>query len=106
LPGSTYYWELFNFRTANGHQIKNCILEYGGSAGATNHEDCIIKIQDKANITLENVIVRNSYNYGITYHPNGGQVRLTHSNVTFANNVKGNVQYYNGSTWVVVNELP
>ncbi|MDR3328171.1 MAG: hypothetical protein LBT04_08695 [Prevotellaceae bacterium] len=104
LPGATYYWEEISYRTANGHQIKNCILEYGGAGGATNHENNILDFWDVANVTLENVVIRNSYAYGIAWTK--GNTRITHNNVTFENNISGNVQYYDGGQWQFLTTLP
>ena len=92
LPGAAYYWNHLNFRGLTGSVINHCIFEYGGRYDGTG----IIEIASNADLTLNNVEINNSYNYGvrivevtpaITYH-------LVHSNVTFANNNTGNVFVY------------
>jgi hypothetical protein len=99
LPGTSYYWNQITYRTNAGHQLKNCIIEYGGNPNNRG----MIELWDVTNLTMENVVVRNSYNYGILW--NLQSTRVTHSNVTFDNNFKGNV-YYNGQIYDSLDELP
>ncbi|MDR1793691.1 MAG: hypothetical protein LBR36_09705, partial [Bacteroidales bacterium] len=100
LPGATYYWQDIGFRGLTGSVIKNCVFEYGGKSNNSG----ILKITTEADLTLENVIIRNSYNYGVTIDELGNTYRLTHSNVTFDNNYKGNVLMYRSGQ--VLTQLP
>jgi hypothetical protein len=100
LPGTTSYWGTVYFRGLIGSRIENCIFEYGG-----NHNDRgMIDIASESDLTLTNVVIRNSYNYGVRIDEWGGNYRLTHSNVTFANNYKGNV--YMSRAGTVLTQLP
>ncbi len=86
LPGTSQYWNSVRFRLP-GSVINNCIFEYGGKS----NDGGIIDIEESADLTLNNVEINNSYNYGARVDTWESRYRLTHSNVTFANNYKGSV---------------
>jgi hypothetical protein len=97
LPNETYQWAHIVFGLGNSglnHEIRNCIVEYGGNNGGGF--DANIVIRRNCNVTFENVHSSNSMGYGIRIEDNdvtwsGG------STVTFANNALGNVRKYNSS---------
>ena len=93
LPGTSYHWNLINFEGGTGHIINNCVLEYGGAKPATNQENCILKI-NAAQITLNNVIIRNSLARGVVVDNFGGAPSISATNVTFANNGDCNVYVF------------
>jgi hypothetical protein len=103
LPGTTGYWGSVYFRGLIGSRIENCIFEYGG-----NHNDGgMIEIASESDLTLTNVVIRNSYNYGVRIDTWGNTYRLTHTNVTFSNNYKGNVyDFRNDQVYNSLNDLP
>jgi hypothetical protein len=85
LPGSSLYWGCVNFNGLKGSVINHCIFEYGG------YSDGALFLYSSTELTLNNVAVNNSDNYGIVLWTSTTAYKLTHSNVTFSNNRKGNV---------------
>jgi hypothetical protein len=102
LPGTTQYWNSVFFRGLTGSVVNHCIFEYGGKS----NDYGIIWIADNADLTLSNVEINNSYNYGVYLGFGGCNYRLQHSNVTFADNYKGNVHNYCNSPNTVDEQLP
>jgi hypothetical protein len=89
LPdGGSYYWRSIACGLP-GSVIKNCIFEYGGQNGTY---DAIMMIDRNAELTLENVEINNSQNYGV--HLRDCNLRLIHTNVTFSGNGKAAVYDY------------
>lgn len=106
LPGAAYYWEYISLEGGTGHVINNCIFEYGGgSSDGGNGYDCMLRI-DGAQLTMNNVQFNNSYGYGIILADFYGAIRLTHNNVTFKDNFKGNVRDRRSDPHQTLNELP
>ena len=113
LPGSSLYWRTLNFTGLKGSVINHCIFEYGGGNSASS----ILYLNSTTDVTLNNVAINNSDTYGVLLFANG--YKLTHSNVTFSNNRKGNVfcsfsidmnalraiAYYNSSFSIDMNAL-
>ena len=102
LPGTTQHWQSVYFNGLTGSEINHCIFEYGGK----NENSEIILIADNADLTLNNVEINNSYNYGVRLGFGGCKYRLTHNNVTFKENYKGNVLNTCVSPNEVLDELP
>jgi hypothetical protein len=88
LPGATTYWDCMILHSA-GNIINNCILEYGGK-----YEYMLNIAAHNAEVTMNNVIIRNSANKGIYLGNYGDVPNITQSNVTFANNQGCNVADY------------
>jgi len=88
FPGSPQYWGGIHF-TMPGSIINHCIFEYGGSIATM---DGILDIRSKADLTLNNVEINNSKNYGVLLMYDA-VVKPT--NVTFSNNPKGNIFFTN-----------
>ena len=86
LPDSGLYnWGTITF-DGPGSVIKHCIFEYGGK------NDGILNLNDRSNLTLENVEINGSKWYGVRLFSG---FKLSHSNVTLKDNLEGNVRYGN-----------
>jgi hypothetical protein len=96
LPGATDYWNGIYLDKMKGCIINNCIVEYGGK-----NSGALIYLGSSSAVTLHNVEIRNAEGYGIKF--NNCDYNLTHTNVTFSNNGKGNVLDCHGD---VLNGLP
>ena len=103
LPGTAQFWGSIVFDGLVGSVIKNAIFEYGGKS---TYYNAIFVINNNTNLTLENVAFNNSNNYGVNIANNSCDYRLTHTNVTFANNYKGNVLNTCPNPDVVQDNLP
>ncbi|MGE5480243.1 MAG: right-handed parallel beta-helix repeat-containing protein [Chloroflexota bacterium] len=89
-------WEGLFLETKLSNTVKNAIIEFGGY----NEQYANLSVRN-GKVTLENVRIANSLNYGVIYNDNS---TITHSGVTFENNSKGNV--FNDSNDEVTETLP
>ncbi|MDR1757535.1 MAG: hypothetical protein LBR51_01050 [Bacteroidales bacterium] len=89
LPGSTAYWQGFNFSDSHGNVLKNCLIEYGGNP----NNDANIYAYYRSSMSLENVELNNSKKYGFKFNNSTGSdaAQVTAVNVTFSGNGVGNV---------------
>ncbi|MCL1849801.1 MAG: DUF5018 domain-containing protein [Bacteroidetes bacterium] len=96
LPDATDYWNGIYLDKMKGCVITNCIVAYGGK-----NSGAMINLGSSSEVTLRNVEIKNAEGYGIKF--SNCDYNLTHTNVTFANNGKGNVLDCHGD---VLNGLP
>jgi len=104
LAGTSQYWGRIAFNGLTGSVINNCIFEYGGYS--SDREDAMIRLDGYADLTMTNVQINNSHNYGMQIDDYGGAYRLAKTNVTFANNYKGNVWDTRTTPYSVLPTLP
>lgn len=96
LSGSSE-WNSVSKNKHNESVINHCIFEYGGK-----NSDAMVTIWSTSKLTLNNVDFNNAQGYGIQIKDCEGY-QLTHTNVNFSNNGKGNVLDCNGN---VLEDLP
>ncbi|MDR3266837.1 MAG: hypothetical protein LBT24_04610 [Tannerella sp.] len=101
LPNSNYYWQGFEFMDSHGNIFKNCLIEYGGNP----NNDANIYAYYRSSISLENVALNNSRQYGFRFNNSTGSdaAVVAAINVTFSGNAGGNVSLPDGT---VSNTLP
>ena len=102
LPGTSGYWDSVEFNGLKGSVINHCIFEYGGVAYLSGSG--ILALGSTTELTLNNVEINNSNNYGV--YLSGTNYKLTHSNVTFSNNSLGNVYMDNWPNSGVQSHFP
>ncbi|MDR0830720.1 MAG: hypothetical protein LBN95_11510, partial [Prevotellaceae bacterium] len=106
LPNTSEYWNEVRIYGTAENSIEYCTFEYGGKG---QYESLLyLTGSQETELTLKNCIFRNSYNYGIEIaYWDRGYLRLTHENVTFANNTKGNVYDWSADhIYDSLNDLP
>jgi plastocyanin len=97
IPNTTYHWQGIIIFTGAGHEIKNCIVEYGGENSLGN-----ITVRGRnTSMAFENVQTANSKSYGVKIENLDGS--WTGGNtVTFGTganaNTGGNVWIYSSTT--------
>jgi hypothetical protein len=101
LPGSTYYWQGFEFFDSYGNVFKNAVIEYGGSP----NNDANINAYYRSEVTLENVEIKNSKKYGVSmYYNNGSDESTVKGTAIFSGNIAGNI--FDATTQTLMQVLP
>jgi hypothetical protein len=86
IPGTTYYWKMLHFMTGVSHEMKNCIVEYGGF----DENDGSINLMFNGNVAFENVHVSNSKGRGIMLNNHNNISWTGGSTVTFGTGANAN----------------
>ena len=97
LLGATEYWNGIYNNSQKESVIDHCVFEYGGK-----NSGAMFTIRSSTNLKLNDVAFNNAQGYGVEIKDCDGY-QLTHTNVTFSNNERGNVLDCNGD---VLSELP
>lgn len=89
LPNSNYYWQGIEVFDSKGNIFKNCLIEYGGRA----NNDANIYAYYRSQMSLENVQLNNSNQYGFKFNNSTGSdaAEVSAVNVTFSGNGSGAV---------------